>query len=62
LVGASDKRWFDVVHETPVLTQAILLLSLGSCGVICGQIIRATRRMAEEYQHRLDRMNAEAKS
>lgn len=62
LVGASDKRWFDVVHETPVLTQAILLLSLGSCGVICGQIVRATRRMAEEYQSRLDRMNAEAKS
>jgi hypothetical protein len=62
LVGASDAKWFDAVHETPVLTQAILLLSFGSCGVICGQIIRSTRRMAEEYQTRLDRMNAEAQS
>lgn len=62
LVGASDDTWFDSVHETPVLTQAILLLSLGSCGVICGQNIRSTRRMAEEYQLRLDRMSAEAQS
>lgn len=62
LVGASDDTWFDSVHETPVLTQAILLLSLGSCGVICGQIIRSTRRMAEEYQLRLDRLSAEARS
>jgi hypothetical protein len=62
LVGASDATWFDAVHATPVLTQAILLLSLGSCGVISGQIVRSTRRMAEEYQLRLDRMNAEAQS
>jgi hypothetical protein len=62
LVGASDNSWFDSVHATPILTQVVILLSLGSCGVICGQIVRSTRRMAEEYQRRLDRMNAEAKS
>jgi hypothetical protein len=62
LVGASDSLWFDSTHTTPVLTQAVVLLSLGTCGVVVGQIVRSARRMAEEYQTRLAPKNPEGLS
>lgn len=57
LVGTSDNTWFDANHETPVLTQAIVLLALGSVGIVVGQMVRSTRKMAEAYQSRIASVN-----
>jgi hypothetical protein len=47
-------RWFterDIV--VPRYHQLIMLLALGLTGIVLGQMIRKTRRMAEEYARRL---------
>ena len=53
LVASVDQSWFDSEHQTPVITQAVILLSLASIGIVLGQMIRSTRSMAAEYENRL---------
>jgi hypothetical protein len=48
LVGAGDPQWFDAEHNTPVVVQLTMLLSLGLTGIVMGQVVRRTRGMAEE--------------
>lgn len=57
LVGKSDETWFDSNHQTPVLTQAVALLALASVGIVVGQMVRSTRKMAEAYNSRLGLRN-----
>ncbi len=52
LVGAVDASWFDTKHETPILTQAITLCSLGCTGIVLGQVVRSARTMAESFSER----------
>ena len=54
LVGSVDATWFDKNHSTPILTQAITLCSLGSTGVVLGQLVRTPRRMADAFLARAD--------
>jgi hypothetical protein len=49
LVGAKDKTWFDAQHDTPVVQQLAVLLSLMWLGIIIGQVLRRVRSMAVEY-------------
>jgi hypothetical protein len=49
LVGAKDQTWFDPVHDTPVVDQLAMLLSLGLTGIVIGQVLRRVRRVAEDY-------------
>ena len=59
LVAAVDANWFDSQHSTPVLTQAITLCSLGSMGVVLGQIVRTPRRMTDAFLKRAGQMKEE---
>lgn len=53
VVGAKDSTWFDSQHDTPVVQQLVVLLSLGVAGIVAGQVIRRVRGMAEDYARRL---------
>jgi hypothetical protein len=49
LVGAKDKTWFDPQHDTPVVQQLAVLLSLMWLGIVIGQVLRRVRSVAQEY-------------
>ena len=49
LVGAKDKTWFDPQHDTPVVQQLTVLLSLMWLGIVIGQLLRRVRSVAQEY-------------
>ena len=53
LVGSVDASWFDSVHTTPILTQAITICSLASTGIVLGQLVRTPRRMADAFLERV---------
>lgn len=55
LVGLADKKWFDQEHTTPMVTQAITVLSLALTGIVLGQVVRRCRSLAEEYSTRMER-------
>ena len=62
LVGSVDATWFDSNHSTPVLTQAIALCALASTGMVLGQIVRATRRMADAFLKRADELKGDVEA
>lgn len=55
LLGQADANWFDSSHTTPVVNQLVILLSLGLCGIILGQMIRRVRWMANRFATNLTR-------
>ena len=54
LVGKADPVWFDADHTTPIVTQLLMLLSLGTTGVLLGQIVRRVRAVANDFAERLE--------
>lgn len=52
VVGLSDEVWFDENHATPVITQIVSIASMGLAGIIAGQVVRATRAIANEFATR----------
>lgn len=53
LVGLADKKWFDVDHVVPPVTQLITVLSLALTGIVLGQVVRRAKSLAEEYEVRM---------
>lgn len=53
LVGKADATWFDGLHATPIVSQLMMLVSLGATGVMLGQLVRQVRGLAEEYVERM---------
>jgi hypothetical protein len=49
LIGAKDKTWFDPQHDTAVVEQLSMLLSLMWLGIAIGQVLRRVRNVAQEY-------------
>ena len=48
LIGLSDEHWFDSIHRTPPVEQAVVLISLGAVGIVLGQLLRMLRQVSEE--------------
>jgi hypothetical protein len=59
LVGVRDPMWFDSQHLTPVINQALIVISLLSVGLIGDQTIRAMERVSN---FRLSRTRLESRS
>lgn len=53
LVGLADEKWFDEIHQTPIIQQLVMVTSLGLAGVMAGQLIRRARPLALEYHRRV---------
>ena len=54
LVGINDEHWFDAYHETPVVEQLVVLVTLAASGTVIGQLLRAHRQISLEMKARED--------
>ncbi len=49
LVGMHDPTWFDANHETPVVRQFVVALTLAATGLVTGQMLRIMYQLNSEH-------------